>query len=348
MDPYDLYSSFGRFWGSVSTVITLNVLALAGLRYVVGVRLEPLARFKRYLDTTEGKRAKEVFEEFGLWSKLPYIATVAVLFYLIVFNSLSGLIGQIATTDLVRNSSNPVEFYDVRAYSGDLGAIAAYALVDPRLARVVTQSSNDGAPSLIGIWNVESRLAADYRARSVERFDEDVGWAWRRSGDAWFLFYQTILLTAVLIGVGIAYLVRRARARRAPSIVRSLRYLVMIAVIALLALPALRWRAEDKHLLAVDNQRLVVVRQLELDPNRKQPSPEAIEAQSERIRQVLERCDVPDHEVPFWLERDAAGTFYGRVWRRFAIAERPYDTNLVANDSVIDANDEREPPPRCE
>lgn len=333
MDPYDLYSSFGRFWASVSTVITLNVLALVGLRYLVGVRLEPLARVKRYLETTEGARRKVLLEEFGLWSKLPYLATVAVLFYLIVFNSLSGLISQIATTDLIRNTTNPIEIYDARVYPDDLGSLAAYALADQRLSRLVTRGSIDSKqtpkPTLIGISSVEFRLVEDYRTRNIQRFDEQVGWAWRRSGDAWFLFYQTVLLTAALVGVGVGYLIRGIKARRAPPIGRSLRYLLLLALVVLLALPALRWRAEDQHLAAVDIQRYFVLRQLEVDVKREQPRPQVIEAQSDHIRSLLGKCDVPDEEVPFWLEREFAGTFYGDVWRRLALVERPYEQDFT-------------------
>jgi hypothetical protein len=338
LDPNDVYSSFSRFWASVASVVTLSVTALVVLRFVVGIRLQPLQRLKAHLESDAGKHQRELLIEFNLWTKLPYLVLVGVVFYFIVFNSLTNLVGRVVTTRVLRFSYNPVEVAHARMFSSDLGTLAAYALRDPQLKSIVTENGQD-KPSIYGITRVESRLADEYRARSATAWQEEVDWAARQAWDTSFLLRQTLLLTLIIVVALIAYVLHSRPPPSGTLIWRSFKLMGVLAIVGFLVLPAMRYRAEDKYLLASRIEYGYVVRQLQGDDQRPAPSMEQIDQQSQEIENTLANCRVPDDKVPFWLERRFAGTTYGSVLRRLALVSEPYEIKRYPTESESDQND---------
>jgi hypothetical protein len=334
LDPNDVYTSFSRFWSSVASVATLTLLTLLVLRYVVGVRLRPLSRIKDHLDTDAGKEQRELLEDFHLWSKLPYLAVLALVCYFILFNSFTDLTERLVTSDALRFSTNPVEIAHARIYTSDLATITAYALRDPQMRSVVTEDGDGRAPTLFGIVDAESRFADAYRSRSPSDWQDGVGWAERRSGDAVFVQDQMLLLILVVI---VAAVVLLARLRPSPTplgVWRGVRLVLVLAVAVVLVLPALRYRAEDAYLEARQVEYGFVARQLAEDPRRVRLSDEVIGIRARKIDAMLATCRVPDEEVPFWLERRVAGTEYGALLRHLALVRDPYEVNRYGPDGT--------------
>ncbi len=98
MDLTQTYKSFGDFWTSISLVVYANLVVLLGLRYIVGIRFQPFTRLNEYLQTPAGKRRKRLLDDLGVWTKMPFVAVLALLFYLTIFSSTTNLVLQLGGT----------------------------------------------------------------------------------------------------------------------------------------------------------------------------------------------------------------------------------------------------------
>ena len=73
----------------------VNLFAILGLRYIAGIKVHLYIRrvleWRERLSWTD----KDTLDEFGLWSKFPYLAFIGILFYLIIFSSTTALVLEI-------------------------------------------------------------------------------------------------------------------------------------------------------------------------------------------------------------------------------------------------------------
>jgi hypothetical protein len=246
MNPNDFYSDVASFWSRIAPILFFHLAVLAALRYIGRVRFGVRERIEQAMQGETYQRRKAVLAEFNLWTKLPYLAIVAALIYLVLFQSVVDWATGLRGTPLSISYSE-AEFWAESGRAGELGDVLQYA----------PARYTDVGRAL----EVKDAFLEEYQAKYPERYRSLVGWVREEYGGAFNRYRLT------LIGLLIAVLLPFARVSDRTRWLRiSAARLVALFAVALLAAAYARVRAEqwlERQLLAETS---FVRRQLEIDP----------------------------------------------------------------------------------
>ena len=249
----------------------VNVFAILGLRYIAGIKVNPIRLVLEWREDLS-PTGKKTLDEFGFWSKLPYLAFIGILFYLVIFSS---------TTTLVLAIGGRSQY--VGFFSDDTARWQELELHDSVATLAAFHPEAEGELDdldLADLGAFEVALLRQYRASSPELYRAWLGDQSDRALDTAAFFYQAvILLFLVLLIAGVVGVWKR---RRRLTLVGFLRYSALLALCAFLVLP-LRYRAE-----AITDERTYqrinfLVSQLRIDTNRQQFVDNDLEALNDRI-----------------------------------------------------------------
>jgi hypothetical protein len=92
MDLNQLYSSANSFWDQISPIIYAHVFFLLAVRFIAGVRVPVRSTWNSLSGSDRYNEIKRMLEDLQVWSKLPYLLIVLLLFYFVLFSDLIGLL----------------------------------------------------------------------------------------------------------------------------------------------------------------------------------------------------------------------------------------------------------------
>jgi hypothetical protein len=255
VDVSESFSSLGRFWESISALVLAHIVFLVALRYVVGIRFPVRQWIKAAGATERGRETKSLLEEMGLWTKLPLVGIVALLFYFVLFNY---------SVSLVRNATRfePVE--------------ARFSMIDSwrdhkplyeleQLAQYAPARTDGTPPDLYDLSNTYYSLLDDYRSRDPNGYSEWTDWGYRQTQTPEFLYDATKLALLVALVGGVFFVVRQ---RKRIRVRHSVGWLLLVVLLCVVAFPAFRYRVEVKQEQANWNSVSFVVDELRADKKR--------------------------------------------------------------------------------
>src|SRR5947208_14666897 len=120
----EIYKNISSFWETISPIFFAHIVALIAVRWIAGFRWHILSSAESALSTDRYKRWKTVLDEFDLRPKLPFVAVIGILIYLVLFNSL--LINPVSSLTPISVAYSETEFWEGNRPLDELAEIAAY------------------------------------------------------------------------------------------------------------------------------------------------------------------------------------------------------------------------------
>ena len=302
MNINEIYNSLADFWNAIFPVFLLHVFALIAIRWVLGVRLDVLGRMEGVLGADAYKRWKSVLDEFELRSKLPFLMLIALILYLVLFNSLVlGSLGDLSITSF-RHSETDL-WWDSR----DIDRM--------RLAEIASYAENPE----IRAWEiaiVKESLLNDYRGKYPQLYEGHIKWT-QDQFSKWYKYYETSIVFLIFL---VAFMLIRIFAgrrlfqkrRSAPGFIGKF---FVLFLLGFLWLSFARYKAEA----AIEEQRMAelnfIASRLIADPEAqpKKLNDEAIQAIKCRLYEDFKR----QRERSFW---------WSRTLESYRIVERTFPT----------------------
>jgi beta-lactamase class A len=282
MDLNDIYQSLASFWDKISPILISHLVALLALRWMVGTRLNVYARLKAYLASDKYTRWKEVFDEFQLRPKLPYLIVIAFLIYLTLFNSL--LLDSLSFRPLSIVYSE-LDFWEENRPLDQLVEIASY-----------TNNPN------IRFWEIaleKQKFVEAFRVRYPEQFRSSVSWLVSAHGK-WLTWYKCAILFLILIPAAGAISAYKKKMLSK----RTVRAIFVIVVLSILVIGFTRYKAEQYIEKQLHAELAVVSSLLHVDPDAQKNQLTDLQKEVVRKRLCAELSTRESRsDRPFWWSR---------------------------------------------
>lgn len=225
MNVNEIYSDITSFWDSIYPIILFHFIFYLLYRFIFG-NFSLKFMLEKYIETPGFLRTKKLFEQFELWTKLPFIILISALIYFALFNSVTNLVSSIRVFpfDFVYSNDEFIREFEPKA---DLLDIAKYG--------------NDTTGQFYLIDQLRQKYLDEYKVKHQEKYDSWVGWYNKTFGKRLRYFHLFECLILLLIVIYFKQL-RQQEGKR----LRVTFKLLLVFLFSLPILFILRYQAEQK------------------------------------------------------------------------------------------------------
>ncbi len=244
MDLNEFYQSTTSFWNTVSPILFAHMLAFLVLRWILGNKWSLLKDTESLLKSDRYIRWKAVLDEFELRSKLPFLAVVVFVLYIILFRNFMGIINDVAFLSMTYSET---ELISQHRPLDDLVELASYS------------PSTFGEARVRRVLDIKDNYLEIYREKYPDRYQARIGWI---SNDyyQWHTYYHLSLLFLTFL-VAVAILLVRKRNQPLRVFIRLASAGIIVAICVLFT----RYQSEQYIEYRLQAELSFVINQLELD-----------------------------------------------------------------------------------
>lgn len=249
MNVNNIYSDITSFWDSIYPIILFHIIFYFTYRFVFG-NFSLKSELEKYTTSDNFERTKKLFQQFELWTKLPFILLISALIYLALFNSLTSFVSSVKIFPFTFTYSTQ-EFMKEYVVKEDLTDIAKY--------------SNDTTGNYYKIDQMRAKYLDEYKVKYPERYESWVGWAEKS-----FIKRLRYLHLAQLLIILMTFLFFRLIARNKEKRFKIILRFIMVFTLSLPILFILRYQTEQKVEERFVNEIVFVKNELTTDNSFKQ------------------------------------------------------------------------------
>jgi hypothetical protein len=261
MDLNQLYSSANSFWDQISPIIYAHVFFLLAVRFIAGVRVPVRSTWNSLSGSDRYNEIKRMLEDLQVWSKLPYLLIVLLLFYFVLFSDLIGLLSLSRYTTV---PYSPVELWVEFKPVDDLQTIGSFG--------------ENSKTSLENLSILKTSLLEQYRAENPREYKQYVGFLVEDLGRT-TTYYHLAIVALVASFVLFFFELRRSRGLKR-WVITPLRFLLLwVAIVVVIGL--MRLQTEHKIEQVELAERFYLVSRLTVNP------PQGVQELSKEGRETL-------------------------------------------------------------